>query len=161
SLERVEMSLARALVTVPEVLLAIDPIAGLDPLDRARTLNRLRALAGEGVGIMFLTEDIQAAAQIALRMGVLHAGRMVEYGMAEDIALMPRHPYTQLLLNTSADPLGGNWRHPRRPGPLPSAEPVILRPLRDPPPKLEDTPHETPPAMESDLENTGASGPET
>ncbi|MEL6478516.1 MAG: ATP-binding cassette domain-containing protein [Pseudomonadota bacterium] len=162
--DRAALSLARALVTRPELLLAIDPFAQLDPSERASTLNRLLRMAGEGVAILLLTPDIGLAGHVAQRLGVLRAGRLVEYGMAEDLMLTPRHPYTQLLLNTRADPLGGNWSHPRPPAPLPPAEPVFLRPLRAPrvPADLvaEESPEAGAPAEEITEENAAENAEE-
>lgn len=122
---RQQTALARALVTAPGLVLAIAPFAGLDPTDRAWLMNRLMDLPQTGV--LLVEPDILLAAHPATRLGVIRAGRMVEYGAAEEITLIPRHPYTELLLNTRPTVDGGNLIYPRRPGPRPAAGEQVLR----------------------------------
>ena len=64
-----------------------------------QVLIMLRRLQREfGMGVIFVTHDLGVAAQIADKVAVMYAGRIVEYGSAADVLLRPAHPYTLGLL---------------------------------------------------------------
>jgi ABC-type proline/glycine betaine transport system ATPase subunit len=84
------VSLARALVLDPELLLLDEPFAALDPPTHARMLDDLSTLlaAGERTAV-FVTHDLQEAAQISDRVAVIVAGRLRQVGPAREIKSEP------------------------------------------------------------------------
>jgi peptide/nickel transport system ATP-binding protein len=91
--------IALALACRPKVLLADEPTTALDATVQIQILLLLRALQRElGLSIVFVTHDIGVAVEIADKIAVMYAGRIVESGSVADILHTPRHPYTQGLL---------------------------------------------------------------
>ncbi|HVA15867.1 MAG TPA: ABC transporter ATP-binding protein [Stellaceae bacterium] len=87
--------IAIALACQPALLLADEPTTALDATVQVQVLILLRKLQKEfGMGLIFVTHDLGVAAQIADRVAVMYAGRIVEEGSARDVLMNPRHPYT-------------------------------------------------------------------
>jgi len=90
----------RAMIAVaiscrPSLLLADEPTTALDATVQIQVLVLLRKLQQElGMGVIFVTHDMGVAAQIADKVAVMYAGRIVEYGKVSDVLLRPSHPYT-------------------------------------------------------------------
>jgi peptide/nickel transport system ATP-binding protein len=96
--------IALALACRPEVLLADEPTTALDATVQIQILLLLRELQAElGLSTIFVTHDLGAAVEIADRIAVMYAGRIVETGTARQIVLDPHHPYTIGLLRSRAD----------------------------------------------------------
>jgi peptide/nickel transport system ATP-binding protein len=95
--------IALALACNPQLLLADEPTTALDATVQIQVLILLRELQQElGLGIVFVTHDIGAALEVADRIAVMYAGRIVEEGTARELIRSPRHPYTQALLRSRA-----------------------------------------------------------
>ncbi|SDH22802.1 peptide/nickel transport system ATP-binding protein [Pseudomonas flavescens] len=93
--------IALALACNPQVLLADEPTTALDATVQIQILLLLRELQRErGLSIVFVTHDIGAAAEVADRLAVMYAGRIVEQGPASALMSTPRHPYTRALLRS-------------------------------------------------------------
>lgn len=91
--------IALALACKPSLLLADEPTTALDATVQIQILLLLRELQREtGMSLIFVTHDIGAAIEIADRVAVMYAGRIIEEGMVGDIVRRPRHPYTAGLL---------------------------------------------------------------
>ncbi len=75
--ERARVVLARALVTDAPLLLADEPVAGLDPAAQMLVMDRLRSYAGKGRGVLVSLHDLTLAARHADRIVVLEAGRVM------------------------------------------------------------------------------------
>src|SRR5271163_4244321 len=91
--------IAMALSCGPRLLLADEPTTALDATVQIQVLILLRKLQRElGMGTIFVTHDLGVASEIADRIAVMYAGRIVEEGPVADILLAPAHPYTQGLL---------------------------------------------------------------
>jgi len=96
--------IALALACNPALLLADEPTTALDATVQIQVLILLRELQQElGLGIVFVTHDIGAALEVADRIAVMYAGRIVEEGTARELIRTPRHPYTRALLRSRAD----------------------------------------------------------
>jgi peptide/nickel transport system ATP-binding protein len=95
--------IALALACRPKVLLADEPTTALDATVQIQILLLLRELQRDlGLSIIFVTHDIGAAVEVADRILVMYAGRIVEEGSARDLIRAPRHPYTIGLLKSRA-----------------------------------------------------------
>ena len=95
--------IALALACRPQVLLADEPTTALDATVQIQVLLLLRELQRElGLSVIFVTHDIGAAVEVADRIAVMYAGRIVEEGTARELIRHPRHPYTQALLQSRA-----------------------------------------------------------
>lgn len=95
--------IALALACRPQLLLADEPTTALDATVQIQILLLLRELQRElGLSILFVTHDIGAAIEVADRIAVMYAGRIVEEGPARAIVRSPRHPYTIALLRGRA-----------------------------------------------------------
>ncbi len=94
--------IAAALAGDPDLLLADEPTTALDPTTQAEVLAILLRLRAErGLGMVFVTHDLDLAAALCHRVCVMYAGRIVETGQAENLFREPRHPYTEGLLAAS------------------------------------------------------------
>ncbi len=93
--------IASALVCRPRLLIADEPTTALDVTIQAQILELMKDLRREtGTAIMIITHDMGVVADIADRMMVMYAGRIVESGTVDDVFARPSHPYTRLLLAT-------------------------------------------------------------
>jgi oligopeptide/dipeptide ABC transporter ATP-binding protein len=154
---RQRVQLACALALEPRFLVADEPTASLDALLARRILELLADLAArDGLGVLLVTHDLAAAAQVAGRLSVMYAGSVVESGPAREMLLAPRHPYTQALVRASAArepfdaPLESLAGRAPRPGELPVGCafaprcPLVLDACRTAaPPLLDDAPGRT------------------
>ena len=94
--------IALALACKPRLLLADEPTTALDASVQIQILLLLRELQQEtGMSVIFVTHDIGAAVEVADRIAVMYAGRIVEQGPVKQIVNQPRHPYTAGLLASS------------------------------------------------------------
>ena len=93
--------IAMALISRPALLIADEPTTALDVTIQAQILELIRELREEtGTAVLLITHDMGVVAEVADRMAVMYAGRIVETGPVSDVFARPRHPYTQLLLRT-------------------------------------------------------------
>jgi peptide/nickel transport system ATP-binding protein len=91
--------IAIALSCGPRLLLADEPTTALDATVQIQVLILLRRLQQEmGMGTIFVTHDLGVAAEIADRVAVMYAGRVIEEGPVADVLNNPAHPYTLGLL---------------------------------------------------------------
>jgi len=123
--------IALALACRPQLLLADEPTTALDATVQIQILLLLRELQRElGLSIIFVTHDIGAAIEVADRIAVMYAGRIVEEGPARVLVREPRHPYTLALLKGRA---GGVGEHAMTRG-------ARLQTIAGSPPDLADLP---------------------
>lgn len=102
--QRQRIGIARALITNPEFIIADEPISALDVSIQAQVVNLMNTLKKEfGLTYLFIAHDLSMVKYISDRIGVMHLGRLVELGSADDIYEHAIHPYTRSLL--SAIPL--------------------------------------------------------
>ena len=95
--------IALALACKPQLLLADEPTTALDATVQIQILLLLRELQRDlGLASIFVTHDIGAAVEVADRMAVMYAGRIVEEGTVRELIHSPRHPYTIALLQSRA-----------------------------------------------------------
>ena len=95
--------IAMALALNPEILIADEPTTALDVIVQANILNLLKKLRKDlGISIIFITHDLALLSEISDRVYILYAGKIMESGSSEVIFKRPRHPYTQLLIESIA-----------------------------------------------------------
>ena len=88
--------IAMALAGAPRLLIADEPTTALDVTVQKQILDLLNRLRRElRLGLLFITHDLGVVAQVADRIAVMYAGRIVEEGPVGDVLRAPRHPYTQ------------------------------------------------------------------
>ena len=93
--------IAAALISRPRLLIADEPTTALDVTIQAQILELMRELAAEaGTAILLITHDMGVVAELAGRVCVMYAGRVVEQGQVDRVFAAPRHPYTRMLLRT-------------------------------------------------------------
>jgi peptide/nickel transport system ATP-binding protein len=98
---RQRVMIAMALSLSPSVLIADEPTTALDVTIQAQILDEIRQLSAESdTGVIFVTHDLGVVADIADRVLVMYAGRLVEQGTVDEIFYDPQHPYTWGLLGS-------------------------------------------------------------
>jgi oligopeptide/dipeptide ABC transporter ATP-binding protein len=94
--------IAMALAAGPRLLIADEPTTALDVTVQKQILDLLDRLRRElQLGLLFITHDLGVVAQVAERVAVMYAGRIIEEGPARDVLAKPLHPYTQGLMKAS------------------------------------------------------------
>ncbi|HWI25741.1 MAG TPA: oligopeptide/dipeptide ABC transporter ATP-binding protein [Stellaceae bacterium] len=93
------ISIARALVLEPELLVCDEPVSALDVSIRAQILNLLEEMkARYGLTLIFIAHDLAVVKAVSDRVAVMYLGKLCELGPAEQVFERPAHPYTTVLL---------------------------------------------------------------
>ncbi|MBD5145278.1 MAG: ABC transporter ATP-binding protein [Ruminococcus sp.] len=101
---RQRVVIAIALSANPEILICDEPTTALDVTIQAQILELINEIKRErGLSVIFITHDMGVVANMADRIAVMYAGKIVEYGTAEEIFYSPAHPYTWALLASIPD----------------------------------------------------------
>ena len=109
--------IALALASEPSLLFADEPTTALDATVQIQVLLLLRDLQESlGLAVVFVTHDIGVAIEVADRVAVMYAGRIVETGRRMDVLGRPAHPYTQGLLRSRTAAASGSARFLAIPG---------------------------------------------
>jgi ABC-type microcin C transport system duplicated ATPase subunit YejF len=97
--QRQRIGIARAIILRPRLVVADEPVSALDVSIGAQILELLRTLQEQhDLTLLFISHSLPVVAQLATRIAVMRAGRLVEMGAAERVLRAPEHPYTQALL---------------------------------------------------------------
>ncbi len=103
--QRQRIMVARAVLIRPRLIIADEPVSMVDASLRATILDSLRELNREyGMSIVYITHDLTTAYQISDNIIVLYRGAVAEAGDVGLVVGQPRHPYTQLLINSVPEP---------------------------------------------------------
>ena len=101
---RQRIVIAIALSANPDILICDEPTTALDVTIQAQILELINKLKKErNLSIIFITHDLGVVANMADRIAVMYAGKVVEYGTSEEIFYNPQHPYTWALLSSMPD----------------------------------------------------------
>jgi peptide/nickel transport system ATP-binding protein len=101
------VAIAMAFANRPKVIVCDEPTTGLDVTTQARVLETVRDLCrSHQVAALYVTHDLAVVAELADRVAVMYAGRIVESGPREAIFAAPSHPYTRRLLRAVPDIAG-------------------------------------------------------
>jgi peptide/nickel transport system ATP-binding protein len=118
--------IAMALSCDPKLIIADEPTTALDVIVQDQILKELKKIQEQlGMSLIYISHDIAVIAEVTDTIGVMYAGKLVEYGSTLDVFRRPRHPYSYLLLSSTPSITG-----PRR----------KLAPLEGEPPNLLDPP---------------------
>lgn len=120
---RQRIMIAMALALEPELLIADEPTTALDVTVQLQILQLLRTMCREyDMALLMITHDVGVAAEMADRIVVMYAGKIVETGTVDEILKHPKHPYTRGLLDSVPrtdltvlpTPIPGGLPDPRR-----------------------------------------------
>jgi len=112
--------IAMSLIMNPKLVILDEPTSALDLMTQANIMNLLKRLKRDRkLSYLFITHDLPLASELADKVIVMYAGKMVEKGTAEQIYLDPKHPYTQKLI-ASVPILRGEKELEYIPGEVPS-----------------------------------------
>ena len=101
---RQRIVIAIALAANPDILICDEPTTALDVTIQAQILELINKLKKErNLSIIFITHDLGVVANMADKIAVMYAGKIVEYGTSEDVFYSPAHPYTWALLSSMPD----------------------------------------------------------
>lgn len=103
--QRQRIGIARALAVEPEFIIADEPISALDVSIQAQVVNLMLKLQKErGITFLFIAHDLSMVKYISDRIAVMHFGKIVELGSADEIYYHPLHDYTKSLLSAIPQP---------------------------------------------------------
>jgi peptide/nickel transport system ATP-binding protein len=105
------VSIARALMTRPDVLICDEPVSAMDVSVQAQILNLLNTIKTDfGLAMLFISHDLAVVKRVSDRVAVMYLGTVCELAPADILYTRPAHPYTAALLNAIPQPLPGNRR---------------------------------------------------
>lgn len=103
------ISIARALITRPKLIIADEPVAAIDASMKMNIVNLFKDLKDQyNVSFIYITHDLSTAYYVSDYIATLYRGCLIEYGEAMDIMDHPAHPYTELLMN-AVPRIGDKW----------------------------------------------------
>lgn len=93
--------IAMALLLNPDLVIADEPTTALDVIVQAQIINLFKEIKKKfQVAMIFITHDLSLIAEIADKVAIMYAGKIVEIGASDQVFLNPQHPYTQGLLRS-------------------------------------------------------------
>lgn len=116
------ISIARALVLDPQIIICDEPVSALDVSVQAQILNLLEDMKERyGVSLLFISHDLSVVKNVSDRVMVMYMGKICEIGGSDGVYARPVHPYTRALLAAIPGASGGHLDDPVPEGDLPSA----------------------------------------
>ena len=104
------ISIARALITRPKLIIADEPVAAIDASMKMNIVNLFKDLKEQyQVSFIYITHDLSTAYYVSDYIATLYRGSLIEYGPARELMDTPAHPYTELLMN-AVPRVGDKWK---------------------------------------------------
>ena len=104
------VSIARALLTKPKLIIADEPVAAIDASMKMNIVNLFKDLKEQyQVSFIYITHDLSPAYYVSDYIATLYRGGLIEYGPAKELMDSPAHPYTELLMN-AVPRVGDKWK---------------------------------------------------
>ena len=104
------VSIARALITRPKLIIADEPVAAIDASMKMNIVNLFKDLKDQyNVSFIYITHDLSTAYYVSDYIATLYRGGLIEYGPAKELMDEPAHPYTELLMN-AVPRVGDKWK---------------------------------------------------
>jgi peptide/nickel transport system ATP-binding protein len=124
--QRQRIAIALAIALEPDLIIADEPTSSLDVLVEAQVMELFRELKrSRDISMIFITHNMALVSEIADRIAVMYAGKIVEIADAEEIFINPMHPYTQALM--ASVPEVGVYKKLRA---IPGEPPSLMNPPR-------------------------------
>ncbi|MDN3988734.1 ABC transporter ATP-binding protein [Zwartia vadi] len=118
---RQRVAIAIAMLHKPDLIIADEPTTALDVTVQGQILYEMQQLVSQsGTALIWITHDLAVVAGLADKIAVMYAGRIVEYGTADDVLSDPTHPYTRGLLDSVPATTTPGQRLRQIPGSAPS-----------------------------------------
>jgi peptide/nickel transport system ATP-binding protein len=103
------MSIARALIAHPKLIIADEPVSMIDASLKMNIVNLFRSLKEKfDISFIYITHDLSTAYYVSDFIAIMYRGNVVEYGSSNDILETPCHPYTMMLMN-AIPKVGRKW----------------------------------------------------
>ncbi len=99
--QRIIISMAMAFHS--KLIIADEPTTALDVIVQDSIMDLLEELRNRGTSVFFITHDISLAAERSSKIGIMYAGKLVEFGLVDQIIDNPKHPYTAALFQSTPD----------------------------------------------------------
>jgi peptide/nickel transport system ATP-binding protein len=115
--------IAMALLLQPKIVIADEPTTALDVLIQSQILNMFKNLKKQGVSFFLISHDLSTISEVCEKIGIMYAGKMVEFGSSSQIFANPQHPYTQALIKSIP-----KLHSDEKPKYIPGTPPSLLNP---------------------------------
>lgn len=101
--------IAMALVLEPDIIIADEPTTALDVLVQIQIITLLKKLKEKGISIILISHDLALISELVDKIGIMYAGKIIEFNLTKEIIFSPQNPYTQHLI-FSTPQLGDSFR---------------------------------------------------
>jgi peptide/nickel transport system ATP-binding protein len=115
--------IAMALLLQPKIVIADEPTTALDVLVQSQILNMFKNLKKQGVSFFLISHDLSTISEVCEKIGIMYAGKMIEFGSSSQIFTNPQHPYTQALISSIP-----RLHSAEKPKYIPGSPPSLLNP---------------------------------
>jgi len=92
--------IAMAILLKPKLIIADEPTTALDVLVQSQILNLFKSLKKQGVSLILISHDLATLSEVCEKIGIMYGGKMIEFGMLQEVIERPKHPYTKALLQS-------------------------------------------------------------
>ena len=90
--------IAMALLLEPDIIIADEPTTALDVLVQIQIMTLLKKLKEKGISIILISHDLALISELADKIGIMYAGKIIEFNLTNEIIFSPKHHYTQHLI---------------------------------------------------------------